>query len=863
MASNGLEKKAKDFAKKALPDTMVSRLSGRRYRKKHTAGRYQGSSTYTVVSAVYNVEDYLDEYFSSLYNQTMGRENIRVIAVDDGSTDGSAQVIKRWQEQWPGAITYLKKENGGQASARNLGLQQVDTEWVTFIDPDDFVSQTYFETVDKAIVGRPSLQMIGCNLIYWREEKQIFANTHLLSYRFDKGDSFFAYDDENMHMQLSVAVAFFRMAPIREAHLTFDERIRPVFEDAVFVDEYLLNLKEGSVGFLKKAEYYYRKRGGQDSTLNTSWSSSGRVVTVPRYGWLGLLQYAKETKGYVPAYTQNVVLYDLCWVIKHYLGYQERGRAIQGAGDDKTFFSLLRETFSYIDRDVLFNFPDRFLNFSTKVYLTQLVGTMNPPYQIVELKRVDLTKREFLVETVDSTITFYLNNKEVSPVERKEVDSWFFSAEPLKRYELRIPYENADQVLSFQWPGEGSVKLAVRDKQFADNVRVQEAIDCFTAEWTRYKQEGNTWIIMDRGAQADDNGEHFYRYMMNNHPEQHCLFALQHDAPDWERLKNEGFNLVDFGSSQFERELKACSKLISAHADKFIHSYFGDNFYESKDFVFLQHGVTKDNISNWINNKPITLMVTATPQEYESIVSDGSPYVLTASQVTLSGFPRHDALLAREKDAAGSNSILIAPTWRKYLTGDSEKKGDNRSLVSCFADSEYKQAWEEFLNSSRLAEVAEKSGKKVIFFPHANILPYVEAGMFSIPSYIEIGKLEGGNSIQEFFVNASVLVTDYSSVAFEVAYLNKPCIYYQFDVEQMFSGDHIYGKGYFDYKRDGFGPVAATEAEVLDALEDIAECGFEPLEEYKRRMDETFIFRDGKCCERVYKAIKALDEPRS
>ena len=97
--------------------------------KKYFPIKYQGQNQFTVVSAVYNVEKYLDEYFSSLTRQSLNfKKHIQIILVDDGSTDHSAEIIKRWQAKFPQNIHYFYKENGGQASARNLGLQHVETE---------------------------------------------------------------------------------------------------------------------------------------------------------------------------------------------------------------------------------------------------------------------------------------------------------------------------------------------------------------------------------------------------------------------------------------------------------------------------------------------------------------------------------------------------------------------------------------------------------------------------------------------------------------------------------------------------------------------------------------------------------------
>lgn len=68
-------------------------------------------------------------------------------------------------------------------------------------------------------------------------------------------------------------------------------------------------------------------------------------------------------------------------------------------------------------------------------------------------------------------------------------------------------------------------------------------------------------------------------------------------------------------------------------------------------------------------------------------------------------------------------------------------------------------------------------------------------------------------------------------------------------------------KGYFDYRRDGLGPVADTEEGVLDALEGILENSGCPFDTYLKKMKSFFAFRDGKCCERVYNAICDLDDP--
>src|SRR5690606_2487376 len=129
-----------------------------------------------------------------------------------------------------------------------------------------------------------------------------------------------------------------------------------------------------------------------------------------------------------------------------------------------------------------------------------------------------------------------------------------------------------------------------------------------------------------------------------------------------------------------------------------------------------------------------------------------------------------------------------------------------------------------------------------------------------VPSYMSIWSIhDQEGSIQNLFQKAKIMLTDYSSVAFEMAYLDKAIIYYQFDKKTIYQGDHIYQKGYFEYERDGFGPVVEEVKQVEQALEQILQNSGKPLPKYLTRMQDTFKFKDGRCCERVYNAILALD----
>ena len=283
--------------------------------KKYLPLKYEGNNQFTIVSAVYNVEKYLDEYFDSIVKQSLNfKKHIQIILVDDGSTDHSAEIIKRWQAKFPQNIHYFYKENGGQASARNLGLQHVETEWVTFIDPDDFVSSDYFYKTDNFLSNNANISIVGCPLVFYFEDKDMVKDTHPLKYRFAKGDVVLPLSNLKDHLQLSASTAFFKIDNIRNAHIYFDEAMKPSFEDAKFVTDYILNTDASTnAAFLSKISYFYRKRSDGSSTLDGAWNNPLLFSRVIEKGCIEILKTAKMKFGKVPEHIQRIVLYHIIW----------------------------------------------------------------------------------------------------------------------------------------------------------------------------------------------------------------------------------------------------------------------------------------------------------------------------------------------------------------------------------------------------------------------------------------------------------------------------------------------------------------------------------------------------------------------
>ena len=189
-----------------------------------------------------------------------------------------------------------------------------------------------------------------------------------------------------------------------------------------------------------------------------------------------------------------------------------------------------------------------------------------------------------------------------------------------------------------------------------------------------------------------------------------------------------------------------------------------------------------------------------------------------------------------------NKSILIMPTWRNWLGGEKNRFFETKD----FLDTDFYKNWFAFLNDRDFIKYLEKNNITAYFFPHINMYPFIE--FFKSPS-MRITIVSIGEDIQEYFNKCDLMITDYSSVAFDFAYLGKPILYYQFDEEEF--RERQYSSGYYKYNNDGFGPVVKTKKIAVDKALEILEKDLK----YNDRVDAFFQDVPRDCCRRLYERL--------
>lgn len=354
------------------------------------------------------------------------------------------------------------------------------------------------------------------------------------------------------------------------------------------------------------------------------------------------------------------------------------------------------------------------------------------------------------------------------------------------------------------------------------------------------------YLFIDRIDKADDNAEHLFRYASKQDDNVKKYYTISDECEDYPRMNDEFKNVVKFGSFKHKMLFLFSDKILCSSPENHnVNPFFTDRgfkFFKNSVSIpkyYIRHGVAHGHMSSWLRkfDKNVDLLLTSSVYERKSFLEPGYNY--DKKRVKALGLPRFDNL----KSNRVKKVILIAPTWRNYL----------KSNKQLFMNSDYFRCLNALLSDPELPAMAEMYGYRIIFKGHPNLeKPVGDSGerfidLFDINENIEILVNE---PYQELFNLSAMMITDFSSVFFDFAYLKKPVIYYQPN------NDHAFNGGYYDYDTMGFGPVTKN-VEDLKAMVDFyldRDCVME--ETYKKRVDKFFKYSDKKNCKRVYNWIK-------
>lgn len=880
---------------------------------------------FSVIMAVYNVEDYLGEAIDSLINQTLSfEENIELILVDDGSPDNSLEICHEYQRRYPNNIIVLPKENGGVSTARNLGLKHATGKYINFMDSDDLISPNTFKEA-KDFFTKHSADDYDV-ITFPVEFFESHEGPHYLNYKFTESESDFADLNENPDYFLGlVTSSFFKREAIGD--LEFDTALIH-FEDGVFVNKILM--RKMKYGLMKDSVYYYRKRFAPQAT-NTSLLKKEFYTDRFKNAYMVLINESIDSFGHVKKFLQNLFVYDLRWILDTDDFDEVIHNVFDNEDDINEFYEYFDKILSYIETDVILGhrvvpeFVKTFLAYyknkdfhieteEGKVFLKSNGYVLNSLHErniwmdIVDLRdgylnlsgayASDCDNRFIRVEAIKES------NGEKTIYESKSYDYWntarrnreifsipwrFFynfdlripiGRDEISKISLKLIYEEGNSKVAmdgnfkFRYYAELSKQnfYSVRGNQiilfkgnsfYIENYSFKKMlkyesvviyhllqnINALSLKAVFYRliylilfifmKNRKIWIFMDRQDGAGDNATHLFNHVRDYDDGIDKYFTINKDSKDYKLLKNEcGRKIVPFRSFKHKILYLFADKIISSHPDKPVLNpfYSGDNLklYTglcTAGVYFLQHGVPLYDMSNWLRryDHNISLLLAVSDLEHDYWLKY---YNFDEDIIQILGYPRFDYLTNENR----KKSIVILFTWRRFIQSE-----------EILLNSEYYDRINSLINNERLIEKAKEKGYEIVLKMHPNAVEYIDS--FEKDDYV---KFDTESRYHDIICDSSLMITDYSSVVFDFAYLKKPIIYYHYGDDHHFDLD----TGFIDLENEGFGDVIADKDDLIDKIIHYIDNDCTMEDEYRDNVDRFFKYTDKSNSKRVYDWIR-------
>ena len=862
----------------------------------------------------YNAARYLLDAVNSVVNQTIGFVNINLVIINDGSTDNTEEVIFKLQEDYP-EIVYISKENGGVSSARNAGLDYCqdnsNAPFTCFLDSDDKYDIRHMEVLIDFLEKNPEPDIVFIPIKYFEKTDDFhFAYKYIF-----RGETRVVdLTVENFFCQHVTAALYRTPATIIERYdtgLAFSE-------DSNFLQKILLK-KNQAGWYDEELYYYLRKRIDETSVIDNVRTNPAVYERIPYYYKLfsdyietnGFIPRVVQNNAlYDIQWFRSINPTKHDFVLDIDVSLEKIKVIIENIDDNlleqeyipywhRAFFKKmkygeisLRKTPNEIEpRFYIGEQPFEGLSGNIHIlFIRQRNHTLQvrgffvkPSYEGLKLvsyfngKYTEVSTRC----SFNNDIKAFLG-RDVFPALDFEVSIDLKNIRANIKYAVELYFKYFDFFLPVNIVYSHGSKFYLGNTFFiGDNavVRKSKAKHALEIEqlskvilYSDILNEGNgykdpalvelylrnidayrkkrIWLFMDRTTSIGDNASILFRYCCNINDDIEKYMVIPNEG-HYKDFADVSTNILIYGSLEFKLLLLFAEKFISSVT---LYENIVDTDISKEDFkklidtlsnteeVFLQHGIweNSEKARNYLNTSKMDfdLMIVATKREYKMFLRSEIGY--ERKVVKLAGYPRYDVLRSSPQKI-----ITFMPTWRNRYSLGVGIYNPNFKYTDLY------DSIHALLSNERLLKAVKANGYQLIFKLHPRL--YEQIADFNFSEEIEIVSNE--LSYNDLFEKSSLMITDYSSVAFDFVQLKKPIIYYQMAAHEGEQDNEI-----FNYAKDGFGDVFYDSEQTVEKIIEYIDNNCAMEKKYQHRVDKFFDFLDKNNSERTYREILKLPQ---
>lgn len=396
----------------------------------------------------------------------------------------------------------------------------------------------------------------------------------------------------------------------------------------------------------------------------------------------------------------------------------------------------------------------------------------------------------------------------------------------------------------------GSLSFVFRHRESFENTKnyfIEHVAYWYVKFFGSHLQKKQIWIGYEKMAQsAHDSGYHFFNYVYQNKLKDDYYYVIDKTSPEYHFLADKKERVLPYMSFKYFVYLFAADTLISSDTRRNAYNLLQrqtpmGRVIANKKLVYLQHGVNGiKKVKDFYKSAGQFDLVMA-PSEWEKKHLAINEWGFDDNEVVATGLPRWD-VMENQQAEINFKQIFVMPTWRNWMAGMPD---------DLFKQSEFYLEYQAFLNNPRLKAILKAHNARIAFFMHPKFKDYIH--LFDIDTTIIDAYEFLEVPMDEMIMKSSLMISDYSSVLWEMFYLKKPTIFYQFDQEKYLT----YEGSSLDFTTELFGDVTFSATETIDKIAEYINNDFQEKDEFASMREKYFNLMDKNNSKRVYQAILA------